>query len=173
MEELEQLGFLLLPSFSPFIRHNGPLYFRIAPQDDFELGMKVEAGHTNPLKACHGGMMMTLVDSVMAGLLSYQMAPEKVTPTVSFNCNFIRSAMLGDSVIARAQVSRCTNSLAFVTSSVHLACDPTEPIVTANGIYSLPQKTTPGFNMQTAMRQAYAQAAVKAVAPSTPPQDTP
>lgn len=173
MDELEQLGFFILPTFSPFIRHNGPLYFRITPQDDFELGMKVEAGHINPLKACHGGMMMTLVDSVMAGLVSYQVTPEKVTPTVSINCNFIRSAMLGDSVIARARVSRCTNSLAFVASSVHLAHDLTEPIVTANGIYSLPQKTTPGFNMQMAMRQAYEQGAVKAAATSTPPEDTP
>lgn len=173
MDELEQLGFVLLPSFSPFIRHNGPLYFRISPQDDFELGIKVEAGHTNPLNACHGGMMMTLVDSVMAGLLSYQVAPEKVTPTVSINCNFIRSAVLGDSVVARAQVSRCTNSLAFVASSVYIARDLTEPIVTGNGIYFLPQKTTTGFNMQTAMRQAYEQASVKAVTPSKPPGDTP
>ena len=173
MDELKQLGFVLLPSFSPFIRHNGPLYFRISSQDDFELGMKVEAGHINPLKACHGGMMMTLMDSVMAGLLSYQVVPEKVTPTVSFNCNFIRSAMLGDSVVARAQVSRCTNLLAFVASSVHLARDPTKPIVTGNGIYFLPQKTTHGFNMQTAMRQAYEQATMKVVTASTASEDTP
>jgi acyl-CoA thioesterase FadM len=92
---------------------------------------------------------------------------------VSFNCNFIRSAMLGDSVVARAQVSRCTNSLAFVASSVHLARDPTEPIVTGNGIYFLPQKTTTAFNIQTAMRQAYEQAAVKVIAASTPPEDAP
>lgn len=173
MDDLEQLGFVPLPAFSPFIRHNGALYFRITEQDRFELGMKVQAAHLNPLKVCHGGMMMTLVDSVMGGLIGYQVAPEKLTPTVSLNCNFIRSAMLGDSVIARAQLSRCTSSLAFVTSSVHLTADPAQPIVTANGIYSLPQKTTPGFNMQLAMRQAYARASAQAAAPSTPAQDIP
>jgi uncharacterized protein (TIGR00369 family) len=162
MDDLEKLGFILLPAFSPFVKHNGPLYFRLTPQDRFELGMKIEADHINPLKACHGGMMMTLVDSAMGGMISYAAEPQKMTPTVSFNCNFIRSAMLGDSVIARAEVARCTSSLAFATCTVHVTSHPDSPIVTANGIYALPQNATPGFNMQTAMRQAYARTSAAA-----------
>jgi len=81
-----------------------------------------------------------------------------MTPNVSFTCNFIRSAMLGDSVIASAQVNRCTNSLAFATCTVCTTSNPDSPITTANGIYSLPQNPMAGFDMKKTMRAAYAHA---------------
>jgi uncharacterized protein (TIGR00369 family) len=157
MKNIESQGFVFMPALSPFI---GPILFRITRKNCFELAMKIGADHINPLQACHGGVMMTLADSVMAGVISYDIAPQKVTPTVSLTCNFIRSAMLGDSIIARAKVSRCTNSLVFATCSVHLTSNLEDLIFTGNGIYYLPKENTPGFNIHTTMRQAYAKASM-------------
>jgi len=36
----------------------------------------------------------------MGGVIGYDATPQEMTPTIPFTCNFIRSAMLGDSVIA-------------------------------------------------------------------------
>src|SRR6218665_3633386 len=36
----------------------------------------------------------------MGGVIGYDATPQEMTPTIPFTCNFMRSAMLGDSVIA-------------------------------------------------------------------------
>ena len=150
-----------MPKFSPVIQHDGPICFRFDPQDRLELAMKIEVKQVNPLKVSLGGMMMTFMDSLIRGPICYETSPEKTAPTLPLTCDFIRSAMLGESVIAWAQVNHSPNTLAFATCNVHPTSLPDVVTVTANGIYSLPKKEATCFNTPPAMRHAHARTAAK------------
>lgn len=145
MDELFRIGFVEFPPVSPFVKHNGPIFVRLTAEGRLEYAIKVSASHANPTGACHGGMLTTLLDSAMGGVGIYELAPQKIAPTISLTCNFMRPAFLDEVLIARAQVHRSTNSHLFVSCVLNSA---EGAIATASGVYLIPQQETLGFDMR-------------------------
>ena len=68
------------------------------------LFLEVRAGHLRSLGIAHGGVIATLLDSVM-GMTSHRSSPpDHYVVTAQLNVNFIRPAFEGETLIASCQV---------------------------------------------------------------------
>ena len=57
-------GFRPLRTMGDFIAVNGPLYVR-SEGGSVQLGFRVEARHTNPMRICLGGLMASFCDMLL------------------------------------------------------------------------------------------------------------
>lgn len=98
---------------SPFVDLIGPLYER-RDADGQTFGMRVEKRHTNRGGICHGGVLLSLADSV----LGYELldAARGITriATASLSAEFFGSAAVGDWIEARVAADRIGGRLAFM-----------------------------------------------------------
>ena len=78
-----------------FGRQVGPLFERL-DYDGSSLGFRVERHHTNGMKNCHGGMLMTFADMAWGRVIS--VARSHYWVTVRLTCDFLSAARLGDFV---------------------------------------------------------------------------
>ena len=115
---------------SGFNAYAGPI-FRRTDGDHFLFN--IQAQHLNGGGALHGGMAMGVADIVMGRTVRLAIDPERAA-TISLNCDFIAGAKLGDQVIGRAQITRRTRTIVFV--SCQLTVDD-RPILTATGIWKI------------------------------------
>ena len=60
--------------------------------------------------------------------------------TISLNCDFVASAKLGDAVIGRAQITRRTRTIVFVSAQLTVA---DKPVLTATGIWKIVDQGEP------------------------------
>ena len=66
--------------------------------------LEVRAGHLRSLRIAHGGVIATLLDSVM-GIQAHQSSPpDHYVVTAQLNVQFIRPAFEGETLIASSQV---------------------------------------------------------------------
>jgi uncharacterized protein (TIGR00369 family) len=91
-----------------------PVYRRVR-DGRVALGMFVQDNHTNMLKICHGGVLMTLADVAAASAVNH--AREKVagSPTINLSFDFIAAARVGDWL--QAEADRVTVKRRFGFSS--------------------------------------------------------
>jgi acyl-coenzyme A thioesterase PaaI-like protein len=54
--------------------------------------------------------------------------------TISLNCDFIAGAKLGDTVIGRAQITRRTRTIVFISAQLTVN---DKPILTATGLWKI------------------------------------
>ena len=97
-----------------FIGVNGPLYF-LREGEAFKLGFHVEKRHCNPMGICHGGMLATFADMLLA-IGAVMLVPElhrRFLPTVSLQLDFMASAQHGEWVEGEMQVLRTTRTMVF------------------------------------------------------------
>jgi uncharacterized protein (TIGR00369 family) len=120
-------------SRNPFIAVNGPLYGKIE-DEKFIIGLRVEPRHCNPNDRCHGGMLLTICDMVLAIGSNFQAKLQQFLPTVNLVCDFLAPALLGAWIEGRVEVLRTTRNLVF--SQAMLTADGA-PIARANGIYKI------------------------------------
>jgi uncharacterized protein (TIGR00369 family) len=66
--------------------------------------LEVRAGHLRSLGIAHGGVVATLLDSVMGMQASRSSPPDHYVVTAQLNVNFIRPAFEGETLIASSQV---------------------------------------------------------------------
>ena len=88
-------GYVLLNWTRGFGRQIGPLFEKHGA-DGVTLGFRVEKHHTNGMKNCHGGMLMTFAD--MAWGRAVSIAKSHYWVTVRLTCDFLSPAQLGDFV---------------------------------------------------------------------------
>ena len=128
-------GFKLLPRMGEFIGVNGPLYLK-HEGDLVQVGFRVEARHTNPMRICHGGMMASFCDMLLP--LSVHRKSHEVgmrfLPTISLQIDYLAPAPLGAWVQGEAQVLRTTRSLVFAQGLVE--ADGT-PVARASGVFKI------------------------------------
>jgi len=128
-------GFKLLPRMGEFIGVNGPLYLK-HEGDLVQVGFRVEARHTNPMRICHGGMMASFCDMLLP--LSVHRKSHEVgmrfLPTISLQIDYLAPAPLGAWVQGEAQVLRTTRSLVFAQGLVE--ADGT-PVARVSGIFKI------------------------------------
>ena len=110
-------GFSQLKGISPAEDDIGPFYY-LKEGPDLRCGFLVRSKNCNGLGTVHGGVLMSFADysSTMSALRGVQ----ENCATISFNCQFLASARLGDWIEATAEVVQRTRSLCFLTGKVIL-----------------------------------------------------
>ncbi len=109
-------GYETDPGFDPAEDHIGPFYYKQAP-DNRTYAFVAEEKHCNVVSLVHGGVLMTFSDfSLCMEATGHYMEEDCVS--VSFSCEFVSSARVGDLIECRTKLIRKTRSLAFVTGEV-------------------------------------------------------
>lgn len=109
-------GYKTDAGFDPCEDHVGPFYYK-ADGDSYRYGFIAEHRHCNAHGIVHGGVLMTFADYALC-MEATDHYKEESCITVSFNCEFIAGAALGGLVECKAEVTRKTGSLVFVTGRV-------------------------------------------------------
>lgn len=115
---------------SGFNAYAGPI-FRHMGGDHFLF--TVQPQHLNGGGNLHGGMAMAVADVVMGRTIRLAIDPARAA-TISLNCDFIAGAKLGDAVIGRAQITRRTRTVVFVSAQLTVA---DKPILSATGVWKI------------------------------------
>lgn len=113
-----------------FVHLVGPFHTRMVdgrPQFCFRVAPK----HDNTQGRPHGGMLMAFLDKAL-GLSAHIARPREAFFTAGFNCQFIGGSVVGDLVVAEAQVVGATGSLMFMRGDCKVG-DRT--IASATGIW--------------------------------------
>ncbi len=117
-----------------FLARNGPLYARLAGER-FQLGLRIEEQHTNPLGICHGGMLATFADMLLPCVILYQPGFERhFLPTISLQVDYLAPAALGSWLQGEGEVLRRTRSMVFAQG---LVTADGVPAVRVSGIFKL------------------------------------
>jgi acyl-coenzyme A thioesterase PaaI-like protein len=92
--------------------------------------------HLNGDDRLHGGMMMSLASIVMgevAGMTAAAQDRAAARP-LSVNCDFVSAGETGERVEGRAQVTRATRSVLFITGELRVG---ERILMTATGVYAI------------------------------------
>jgi uncharacterized protein (TIGR00369 family) len=112
-------GFRPLRTMGDFIAVNGPLYVR-SEGGSVQLGFRVEARHTNPMRICHGGMMASFCDMLLP--ISIHRKSQEIgfrfLPTINLQIDYLAPARLGAWVQGEADPLKATRSLVFAQGLV-------------------------------------------------------
>ncbi len=139
-------GFKPLPIEAEFVIQNGPLYGRLDEAGAPVMGFRVEQRHTNPAGICHGGMMMTFADMLLAFTVSVAMGSLTFMPTISLNGDYVGPSLLGTWVEGRGRVLRLTRGMAFADGLITADGEPAMRVsgtfkITARQLHSRPLST--------------------------------
>ena len=101
--------------FDPAEDHIGPFYFEPKDSDGFGgYGFQLKATHCNAMGSVHGGVLMTFADFALCMAATDHYETETCV-TVSFSCEFLRGADLGQIISCQPRINRKTGSLVFVS----------------------------------------------------------
>ncbi len=78
----------------------------------------VHAGHLRTLGIAHGGVIATLLDSVMGMVANRSSPPDHYLVTAQLNVHFIRPAFEGETLIASAQVRHAGKKTAMAQGEI-------------------------------------------------------
>ena len=78
----------------------------------------VRAGHLRTLGIAHGGVIATLLDSVMGMVANRSSPPDHYLVTAQLNVHFIRPAFEGETLIASAQVRHAGRKTAMAQGEI-------------------------------------------------------
>jgi uncharacterized protein (TIGR00369 family) len=107
-----------------FVNHCGPVFGKLE-DGRLVLGFRVGRHHVNPLEFCHGGMLATFSDILLACSAMYQpQARGRILPTISLQLDYLTAAPLGAWVEGRAEILRTTRSMIFSQGLVTVDGDP-------------------------------------------------
>ncbi len=125
-------GFEPRPGGGEFTNMIGPIYQCIDARG-FCYAFRAEARHTNNGGVVHGGMLVSVMDVMLAYLIEHEIGP-KPRATTSLSVDFLTSARPGDWLEARGTITRRTSSLVFVRG---LMTAGERPVLGASGMWSL------------------------------------
>ena len=95
-------GYVQMNWTQGFGRQIGPLYERNEPGGGYRRGFLVSEHHTNGMRNCHGGMLMSFAD--MAFGLPISLKVRRFWVTVRLLTDFISSAKVGDFVEGTGEI---------------------------------------------------------------------
>jgi acyl-coenzyme A thioesterase PaaI-like protein len=98
---------------------------------------EIEARHLNGAERLHGGMMMALA-AIMLGQVAKETArakaPDADVKPLSLNCDFVSAGEKGEKVEGRADVTRATRTVLFISGELRVG---TRILMTATGVYAI------------------------------------
>ncbi len=127
-------GFVERTDTSDFLRLCGPFYEQRENGRLTALALGIQDKHRNLRNITHGGMLMTLADSVLGDFIVDNYDEEIGLVTVSMSSEFLRPAQVNDWVVARASINKKGRRLAFAECT--LSVNDT-PIFRASGVFAL------------------------------------
>jgi uncharacterized protein (TIGR00369 family) len=87
------------------------------------LDLTLEARHLRSLGIAHGGLLATLLDSVMGMAAGSLCPPDHYVVTVQLNVQFIRAARDGETLVATAEVMHSGRQTAFARGEIRTEAD--------------------------------------------------
>lgn len=122
---------------SGFGAYAGPV---LRAQADGVFTFDIAEHHLNAADRLHGGMMMTLA-AIVLGQIAKETAVAKqpgaeVRP-LSINCDFVSAGEKGDRVEGRAEVTRATRTVLFISGELHVG---SRILMTATGVYAIKER---------------------------------
>lgn len=131
-------GFEKLEIASGFVAVNGPLWVRrAAAGEQIELGMRIEPKHANPMGVCHGGMLMTFADILLAVVVRHADPALGMMPTVSMSSDFLAPAAVGEFLTGSGRLLKRTRNLAFADGLVRA---DGRPVLRVSGLLKIPNR---------------------------------
>lgn len=124
-------GFRALPS--RFMLHVGPVWYRAEPEG-CTIVADMKPHHLNGGGTVHGGMLMTLADTLLGRTISVVLGDGKAA-TVSLNCDFLAAARSGERIIGRGRITRRTRTIVFLAGELYGADE--RPLLAATGIWKV------------------------------------
>jgi len=126
-------GFRAIRETGGFDDWIGPIYSRRLEDGHYRLGFLAEQRHVNPQGAIHGGMMMSVCDTMM-GIAVFRAIGKKRCATIGLNAHFVAGAKIGDWIEASAEIVRRGQSVVFVRGALERGdtC-----LMTADGIWKV------------------------------------
>ncbi len=132
-------GFRLRAVKSPFLEANGPFFEKHDAESDkdsaYHVRMPVLRRHCNRMGVAHGGMMMTLADSVLIGAAARRFG--RPILTVQMEARLLSAARLGDMLEARAWNERSGGRLAFCNLEIKRG---DRLVLLGSGVFRLPPR---------------------------------
>ena len=129
-----------------FISHSGPVYVREDARIP-QLGFEVRPHMCNPGGVCHGGMMMTVMDTGLAFILHAAMDTHVFSPSISFNFDFLAPAQLGQWLETTGTCTKYTKRTGFVSGQL---IGPDGPVMQASGIFRITERMVAELPANTA-----------------------
>ena len=127
-------GFKIRHLGDGFMDLAGPLYYK-KKEGGIILGFRVEMRHCNPMRVCHGGMLATFTDMLLAVAgHSHPNAKNRFLPTISLQLDYLAAAKLGTWVQGEARVLKATRNMVFMDGL--LQADG-EPVARVSGIFKI------------------------------------
>lgn len=98
---------------------------------------EIDAHHLNGADRLHGGMMMALA-SIVLGHVAKETArartPDAQVKPLSLNCDFVSAGEKGEKVEGRAEVTRATRTVLFISGELRVG---SRILMTATGVYAI------------------------------------
>ncbi|WP_404476802.1 PaaI family thioesterase [Novosphingobium sp. BL-52-GroH] len=133
---------LPLDNGGPFTDHVGDFHYawesesRDVPP---RFGFRVAPRHCNLLPTCHGGMLATFADVVMAKAVVLVDTDRTSLPTVNLSIDYLAPAPLGGWVEATVRIDRLATSLAFLHATFHVG---ETMVLRASGVFRIYRERT-------------------------------
>ena len=124
-----------------FIDVTGPLYGRMMG-GRFALGLRVRDRHCNAAGVCHGGMLATFADMLLAMGSNLQAELSSFLLTVNLTCDFLGTVPAGVWLEGHVDVLRITRTLVF---SQGLVTFSERHAARVSGILKRPNHPDPAF----------------------------
>jgi uncharacterized protein (TIGR00369 family) len=107
----------------------------VRADDEGRLVLEVNAGHLRTLGIVHGGVVATVLDSVM-GMCAARLAPaDHYVVTAQLNVHFIRPAWEGETLIASSKVRHHGRRTAVAEGEIKTGSDALVATASATFIY--------------------------------------
>lgn len=98
---------------------------------------EIEERHLNGADRLHGGMMMALA-SIVLGQVAKETARARTADAevkpLSLNCDFVSAGEKGETVEGRAEVTRATRTVLFISGELRVG---DRILMTATGVYAI------------------------------------
>lgn len=107
----------------------------VRSDEEGQLSLKVEPGHLRTLGIAHGGVLATLLDSVMGLRASRSSPPDHYLVTAQLNVHFLRPAFEGEILIASSEVRHAGRKTAMAQGELHTAAGELVATASATFVY--------------------------------------
>lgn len=118
---------------SPYMDLIGRLYEK-GEGEDYRLGMRVEAHHTNRIGVCHGAVLAALADVHLLRLIALTRTPRLMLVTVHLGLDYLSPAPRGAWIEGRGRVDRMGRQLCH--SSGLITADG-KPALRGSGVFQI------------------------------------
>jgi uncharacterized protein (TIGR00369 family) len=125
-----------------FTKLIGPIYVSheaLDPGEPVRFGFRVSQQHCNPRLVCHGGMLASMLDLVLACALLHSPGVKGPLPTISMTLDYLAPAHCGEWIESRVTVLRVGGSVGFAQALLH---GPGGIVLRGSGVFKRTRRIT-------------------------------